>query len=543
MPTLTINGQTVTVPDGTNLIEAARMIGAHVPHFCYHADLTVAGNCRMCLVHIEKFPKLQIACNTIATDGMVVTTNNDTARDAVEGVLEFLLKNHPIDCPICDQAGECKLQDYYMDHGLHDSRVGLDDKVRKAKVIDLGETIMLDRERCVLCSRCIRFGQEVLGKQEFAFQNRGDRVEIFTFENRPLDAGYAGNYADICPVGALTSKDFRFKKRVWLLTATPSVCPHCSTGCNIQVDHEKGRVYRVLPRRNPEVNKSWMCDIGRMAYKQLNADDRLTTPLHRVNGIQVPATLGDVLDETAAAFAHAKAQGGTIAMIASPRATNETLYAFRTLARALGTPHLDYRADGSHALTHEREDIVLRRKDPHPNNTGAAAIIGEPAVGGMTVAHMLDAARAGKIAVLYLLGPELLTRHTDRHAVRDALAQIPLVVVHAEAWSDELQWANVIYPAASYAEQDGTFTNFAGRVQRVQRAFHPSGDAKPAGAIVRELTRRAGGAPPPETAIATFKQLTENVDMFRGMKWSDLAPHGAQSGVGLPAYASAEGWL
>jgi NADH-quinone oxidoreductase subunit G len=302
-------------------------------------------------------------------------------------------------------------------------------------------------------------------------------------------------------------------------------------------------VYRLLPRRNPAVNKSWMCDAGRMAYKQLNAEDRLTAAMRRVIGVMAPATLSAALGDVADAIAAARAREKTIAMIASPRATNETLFAFRTFARVVGTPHLDYRADGSHALTQEREDAILRRRDPHPNNSGAAAIIGEPNGGGMTVPQMLEAAKKGQIAVLYLLGPELLSGHTDRHAVRDALAQIPTVVVHAETWSDELQWATVIFPAASYAEQDGTFTNHAGRVQRIQRAFAPSGDAKPAGAIVRELTRRAGGTPPPETAIATFKQLTESVDLFRGMKWSDLAPHGAQGGVGIPAYASAEGWL
>jgi NADH-quinone oxidoreductase subunit G len=544
MPTLTINGKSVDVPPNTNLIEAARAAGVHVPHFCYHPDLPIAGNCRMCLVAIEKMPKLQIACNTIATDGMVVTTNNDVVQDGVQGVLEFLLKNHPIDCPICDQAGECKLQDYYMDHGLYESRVSPADKVRKGKVIDLGEMIMLDRERCVLCSRCVRFGQIVTGKQEFEFRQRGDRVEIFTFGDRPLDFGYAGNYADMCPVGALTSKDFRFKKRVWLLDATPSVCPHCSTGCNIQIDHQDRHIYRLLPRRNPDVNQSWMCDIGRLAYKVVNAEDRLTVPMRRMDmpdGARLmPTSLAESLALVADGLRAARESGRAIALVASPRATNETLYAFRALAETLGTPHLDYRADGTHLLTEEREDQVLRRRDPHPNNKGAAAIIGEPQAPGMDVEEILNAAAGGQIGALYLLGTELLTGRADLERVRAALANVPLVAVHAQNWHDALEWATVVFPAASYAEQDGTFTNYTGRVQRIMRAFPPPGDAKPAGAVVREVIRRAGGTAPPETAAATFKLLAETIPAFDGITWQSLAPANL-TGPALSAIISLEG--
>ena len=537
MPTLTINGTTIEVPAGTNLIEAARLAGAAVPHFCYHPDLAIAGNCRMCLVHIEKFPKLQIACNTVAADGMVVTTNDDETTDAVQGVLEFLLKNHPVDCPICDQAGECKLQDYYMEHGLYESRVDQADKVHKRKVIDLGEMIVLDRERCVLCSRCVRFGEEVLDGAEFGFTERGDHVQITTFDDQPLKYGYAGNYADMCPVGALTSKDFRFKKRVWLLQGTPSVCTGCSTGCNIQIDHEGGEVFRFVPRRNEDVNASWICDDGRLSYKRINSEDRVTVPMRQHSGALVSSTWAEATRIFADALQTAQQAGQGIAMIASPQATNESLYAFKALASGVGAAFVDYRADGSHALTGEREDAVLRRKDHSPNNSGCAAIVG---ASSGDVDAILAAADAGKIAVLYLLGDELLTQRPDAERVSKALAKIATVAVHAEHWNDTLEKATLVFPAASVAEQDGTYMNYAGRVQRVKRAFFAKGAAQPHGAVAREAMRQLGLAAPPETAAATFKLLAETVPAFAGLTWSGLEPR-KSSGQDLSAVISLAG--
>ncbi len=523
MPTLTINGKTIEVPAGTNLIEAARQAGAAVPHFCYHPDLPIAGNCRMCLVHIEKMPKLQIACNTVATEGMVVTTQNGEVDEAVKGVLEFLLKNHPVDCPICDQAGECKLQDYYMEVGLHDSRVDQADKVHKRKTIDIGEMIVLDRERCVLCSRCIRFGEQVLGGAEFGFANRGDHVQITTFNDQPLKYGYAGNYADMCPVGALTSRDFRFKKRVWLLQGTPSVCTGCSTGCNIQIDHEGGDVFRFVPRRNADVNASWMCDDGRLSYKKINAEDRVTTPMRHHAGAPVASTWA----ETTRLFADAlqAAGGAATAMIASPQATNESLAAFQALAEAVGAAWVDYRADGSHALTEEREDAVLRRKDHSPNNKGCAAIVKTTS----DVDAILAACEAGTVKVLYLLGTELLTNRADADRVAKALAKVETVAVHAEHWTDALENVALVFPAASVAEQDGTYTNYAGRVQRVKRAFAPRGACQPHGAVAREALRQLGKQTPPETAAATFKHLAESNPAFAGLTWAGLEPHKASA--------------
>ncbi|HEY7409107.1 MAG TPA: 2Fe-2S iron-sulfur cluster-binding protein, partial [Vicinamibacteria bacterium] len=262
MPKCTIDGREIEVPPGTTVIQAALQVGIEIPHFCWHPDLPVDGNCRMCLVEVEKAPKLQIACNTVVAEGMVVRTASEKAREAHRTTLEFLLVNHPIDCPVCDQAGECYLQDNYMRYGLHDSEVEVEDKVKKRKVQDLGP-IVLDAERCVLCTRCVRFEETVTGTNCLEFRSRGDHKEIGTYKGEKITHGYAGNLADLCPVGALLSHDFRFKMRVWFLKSHDSICPGCSTGCNLEVDERDGEVQRYRPRRNPDVNKSWICDLGR----------------------------------------------------------------------------------------------------------------------------------------------------------------------------------------------------------------------------------------------------------------------------------------
>ncbi|MBP2684951.1 MAG: nqo3 1 [Deltaproteobacteria bacterium] len=244
MPNLTINGIAVSVPDGETILNAAKRVGIHIPHYCYHTHLSVAGNCRMCQVEVEKFPKLQTACSTVVTEGMVVRTDTEAVRKAVTGVLEFLLIHHPIDCPICDQAGECGLQDYYMQYGLHKSRYALEDKVHKKKVQEAGSGIVLDAERCILCSRCVRFLDEVTGTRELQFFRRGDRSEISFLPGRPIGNDYAGNLADICPVGALTSRDFRFKCRVWFLKKAESICTGCARGCNVEAHFNEDILYR-----------------------------------------------------------------------------------------------------------------------------------------------------------------------------------------------------------------------------------------------------------------------------------------------------------
>jgi NADH-quinone oxidoreductase subunit G len=274
MPKLTIDGKEITVEPGTKVIEAIKRLGIFIPHYCYHPGLSIAGNCRICMVDVEKSPKPQIACNTDCADGMVVRTDTDRAKETRRHVLEFLLINHPLDCPVCDQAGECWLQDYYMRFGLYDARF-YEQKVKKPKAVPIGPTVMLDAERCILCSRCVRFSDEITKTSELGIVNRGDHSEIAVHPDKELNNKYSGNVVDICPVGALTDRDFRFKCRVWYLKKADSICPGCARGCNTEIhynldrpQHGGGdRVMRLKPREYPEVNQWWMCDAGRYGYK------------------------------------------------------------------------------------------------------------------------------------------------------------------------------------------------------------------------------------------------------------------------------------
>jgi len=276
MPKVKINGKEVEVAQGATVIQAFKAAGIDICHYCWHPGLSVAGVCRLCMVQIEGMPKLQIACNTECKDGMVINNTSEQVKDTVKWGLDFHLINHPLDCPICDQAGECGLQDQYMQFGKYDPEMA-EPKVKKHKVVDLGPTVVLDSERCILCSRCVRFTEEVSKTNELGIFNRGDRSEIGCVEGRPLDNNYTLNTVDICPVGALTSKDFRFRQRAWYLKETESICPGCSTGCNVKVSYNEEGLWRVKPRENKDVNGYWMCDQGRDTYKYVNKKARLLT--------------------------------------------------------------------------------------------------------------------------------------------------------------------------------------------------------------------------------------------------------------------------
>jgi NADH-quinone oxidoreductase subunit G len=271
---LVVDGQPVVVPKGTTVLQAAERIGIVVPHYCYHPGLSVAGNCRMCLVEIEKTPKLQIGCATTATQGMIVRTTTPRVKTTRQGIMEFLLINHPLDCPICDQAGECRLQQYSAEYGTGESRF-VEEKIHNEKRYAIGARVTFDGERCIKCTRCIRFCDEVSKTGELGLFERGGHAIIGAFPGRPLDNAYSGNTVDICPVGALTWRPFRFRARVWFLKDTPSVCAGCARGCNVNLATYDGRIHRITPRLNEEVNSYWMCDFGRQSHEPLYARPRL----------------------------------------------------------------------------------------------------------------------------------------------------------------------------------------------------------------------------------------------------------------------------
>jgi NADH-quinone oxidoreductase subunit G len=505
MPKCTINGREIEVPAGTTVIQAALLLGIEIPHFCWHPDLVVDGNCRMCLVEIEKAPKLQIACNTAVTDGMVVKTDSEKAIQAHRTTLEFLLVNHPIDCPVCDQAGECYLQDNYMEHGLHEAKVEVEEKVAKRKVVDLGP-IMLDAERCVLCSRCLRFERDVTGTNSLEFVSRGDHTEIASYQDRPIAHNYAGNLADVCPVGALLSHDFRFKMRVWFLEATDSVCPGCSTGCNIFIDHRDGEAHRLRPRRNVEVNKSWMCDVGRREYKEISIDTRVAAARVRGEGGWQETTVGSATERVAQRLAEAGAAGS--AFVASPQGTNEDVFLFRTLAEKAGGL-LDFRVGDPQDKVRQRVDNVLLRADRNPNTQGCL----DQGVGRDGIPRILQACAAGEVKALFLQGPELLRLPQ----AKEALGRVPFIAVMATHEVPELQAAHLVLPAAAWAEVDGTFTNYQRRVQRIRRAVPAPGAAVPRWELAEAVLGVLGVPLGVSSAREVFARLAQAVTDYAGL--------------------------
>ena len=495
MPTLTIDGKEVTVENGTTVFEAARQNKVEIPHFCYHPKLSIAGNCRMCLVDIEKMPKPAISCNTVATEGMVVHTQTEKVKALQKSVLEFILINHPIDCPVCDQAGECKLQNYYMGYGVHDSEFK-EEKVHKPKKVDLGRYVMLDDERCILCSRCVRFCDEVSKTGELGIIQRGDRATLTTFPGKQLDNKYSMNTVDICPVGALTSKPFRFQCRVWFLKSTPSVCTGCSTGCNIFINHHDDKVYRYLPRDNEEVNQCWTCDEGRLSYPFIN-ENRVIRPAKKQGDQHEQITDASLIEQIAAALQ--KVGPEKLTFVASAYESNENNAALKKLADALKVTDLQYSA---HEVENPYSDDFLIKADKNPNRAGVEKLGFRVFTGGVggKVVLALDSLSAKDLQKLESEKPELL-------------------ILLASNESASTQRADYLLPSAVFAEQVGSFTNFQKRVQSFEAALPPKGQARPAWNWIREIAAKLGHS-------WSLNQAEDLLSEFFGLKFADLKAGG-----------------
>ncbi len=519
MARVKVNGVEVEVRDGTNMIEAAKQVGVDIPHYCYHPHLSVAGNCRMCAVEIEAGGRgLEIACNMKARDGLAIRTDSPTVLQARKSVMEFLLVNHPLDCPICDQAGECRLQDYYADHGNYESRL-TDAKVVKPKRQDIGDLIMLDSERCVQCSRCVRFGDEVTKTGELRLMNRGNHTEIGVFPGDRLKHPYQGCLADICPVGALTNKDFRFQKRVWYLTETPSLCDGCATGCNIQVCHQQGEVFRYLPRRNDAVNQSWMCDMGRMSYKKVGG---LTRALQaRVDGqrAEVDAAI------SAIATRLKQAAGGSVGIVLGTRATNEANWALLRVARQHLPLARVYVCEGNDADAPAYHDELLVSVDKNPNTTGVNILAAHDGH-VYNRAQLFAALQARELTALLVLEDDVLSR----------LGDLPVTtLIHVGAYRNATAGkAQVFVPASSHIEQEGTWTNRQGRVQRLHAALPCAGDSLPAYEIVDRLGAALGKAPGARSAREAWKALAADVGAYKGMTWKSIGRQGQAAAYSKP---------
>jgi NADH-quinone oxidoreductase subunit G len=522
MPTLKIDGREVTIEKGRTIIQACEQLGIEVPRYCYHPGLRVVGSCRMCLVDIEKLPKLQIACNTPATDDMVVWTQNDKVKEARRSVLEFLLLNHPLDCPVCDRAGECELQNYYMKFAQHDSRLQ-ENKVKKKKAFPIGPHVMLDQERCVLCSRCIRFTSEVSQTGELGIFHRGTYSEVNIYPGKELNNNYSGNVVDICPVGALLDRDFRYQMSVWYLKEQFSVCPGCSNGCNIRVHYnldrryktEGRRVMRLKPRFNEHVNRYWMCDEGRYNYKSLDVD-RLEEPKVRDGEALKSVEWEESISKTASLIKTAIDSHGpeSVAILASPQMTNEEIFWVRKLFNEhLKLPNLAFAVPPKPEAT---SDNFLLKKDKNPNTKGAELILSEQA--GNSVMSMLDSAVAGNIKLFYIFHFNLFDVFGDYAA--QALNSVDTVIYQGTNSNPILNHADAVLPAAAYAEKEGTFTNFQGRVQRIFTAVRPLKQSRPSLEILHDLARALGLSFPIPDASSVFDSLASENPAFHGLNYT-----------------------
>jgi len=454
MPKCTIDGIDVEFQTGENLVEIAKKAGVNIPVFCYHSGLSVVAQCRMCAVEIENMPKLQTACSMVATDGMVVHTKSERAEKNRESVMEFLLINHPLDCPICDKAGECDLQDFSFDHGSPHTRYT--EEKRTYLDLDMGPVIEKNMNRCIHCTRCIRFGDEIAKQREMVALQRGNNVEITTLDGRSLETDYAGNYADVCPTGSLTLKDFRFNKRVWMLKKTPTVCEGCSRGCNMEIHHEANQMYRCLPRENLEINNHWLCDEGRFHFNDVQKRDRVVFPKIKESDKVMNSTWDDAVLLSRELVANKKG-----AVLIGSDLTQEEIQTVLDFSKSelsgfevshFGTPSVaNSEQDGD-------EDQILKRLSKTSNLNGIEE-----------------------------LGVKSFTKLSDQtevvFVVSGGRAQLPelsnvRVIGLGVFFNKQAEKMDVVFPGPSFAEKSGTVVNFQGKKQKINRAILPPEEAK-----------------------------------------------------------------
>lgn len=478
---LTIDGLKVQAAEGTSILKAAEQAGVVIPHFCYHPALEIEGNCRMCVVEIEGLPKLEPSCSALVREGLVVRTSTERVREARKDVLAFLLAEHPLDCPICDKAGECRLQDYYDRHGLTASRM-VEPRERREKKLAIGRGLILDRERCVLCTRCVRFLRQMPGTGELGVFERGLRSEVGIFEDAPVDNGYSGNLVDICPVGAITAEDFRFKTRAWFLARKPSVCPHCGRGCAVTVESVSGyplakgerRVYRITARENPAVNGFWICDLGRDGRRDIDEGRhaRLMKAGAPVAGLSWQTALADVAAAIRTVPGPERSAG--IAVVLNGRLTCEELaLAKRLFVAGLGLSKV-YFADRKPGSA----DGLLLTAERLPNGRGVLEAGFAPRLPALDEIAAAD--------VLLVFGP-YLSEHFSEEALARAWAGIPSKFLFSAHEGPLDRLADIVFPVAVPAEKSGTYINVDGTRQTFAQAVKPAAGVAAESAILAGL--------------------------------------------------------
>ncbi|MGI8546850.1 MAG: 2Fe-2S iron-sulfur cluster-binding protein [Gemmatimonadaceae bacterium] len=504
--TLTIEGRQVTVPEGTSILEAAKRVGVLIPHYCYHPALPSPGVCRMCLVDVDKAPKLAPSCVTAAADGQVVHVHSDKALEARKGVLEMLLINHPLDCPICDQSGECELQDFTYMEGRKDSR--LRDPKRFNPAEDFGGDVLYVTNRCILCTRCVRFMDDVAHDPVLNVSERGDRAVIGKFEGKDLTNMWSGNVVDLCPVGALLSKDFLNKARAWEIDRAASICPGCTQGCNMMTETRDNMVVRLQPRPNAEVNDYFMCDYGRLNYRWMNRQDRVEVPMVRRAGAGA-LTAADW--EEAMAAAATVLRDKRVFVAASPNLSNETLFLLSRLMKDSGGAGAFVVSTGAEFPLPGVEDLALRT-DRAANVRGAELL-------GFT---RTDSPLAGMND-----GDVLVVADTELDNVpSEQIARAAALVVIGTVLPECLRTAAVVLPVANFAEDEGTFTNLRGQVQRLTQARVAPGMSRPSWWVVGDVLSTLGHKEQYFIASEVFSALASEHPDFSGMSYDTLGLRG-----------------
>ena len=548
-----IDGQWHSFPPGTRMIEACRLAGVEVPHYCYHPKLSSPGNCRMCLVQmgmpprprpgddppepdengrlpISWMPRPVIACANTITPNMGIRTTGDLTETCREGVMELLLANHPLDCPICDQAGECSLQEFSVEHGKGASRFR-EKKVKKPKNVEVGPRVRLDDERCIMCSRCIRFMDEVADDPVLGFTDRGSHTVLTVYPGHELDSNYSLNTADICPVGALTSNDFRFQMRVWFMKETKTIDVNCGTGANITVYSRQDQIYRVTPRQNDDVNSDWMPDSHRLSFHWINdLEKRITDPLIKENGNHRIAGRQEAI--IAAANRLSEFEEGEVAMIVSARMTNEELFMARTLQSKLGAKDIDVVPRWGEA------DGYLISDDRNPNTNGVKIILGlsDP---GASLDVLKREIASGKIKALLVMQENLVGPQDGGFDPED-LDPLEFLAISHPMVNATADAADVVFPGGCWAEKTGTMINATGRLQRLNKAIDGPGQTVEPWEIIRDLIAALGGGNGIYSAMNIFEQLANEVPEFSGLKWDDIGDQGIpflDTGVVLPLLA------
>ncbi len=529
MPKLTIDGIEIEVEDGLNLIQAASRVGIDVPHFCYHPALSVVAQCRQCLVEVEGVPKVMPACNTFVREGLIVKTNTDKAIKARKATVEFTLINHPLDCPICDKGGECPLQLTTVKHGPGHSRFEGPEQKKVRRKYYLSDRILYDPNRCIMCTRCVRFTDEVTKTGELGFDGRGFRKKIVVFPGKNLDNELSGNVTDLCPVGALLNKDNLHEERVWYWKFTESVCTLCSTGCNITVgvDPRKGQVSRVRPRMNMDVNEYWICDRGRYGFRDVQKGGvRLKDPIVRKGeGFEISDWTDAIAIASSGLMKARETSPDSVAVLASPTLTNEELYLIKKISGVLKTERI-----GSNiGDTGDTKLFGLISSDPYPNSAGVKDM-GIPS-GPESIEELIKAILNGGVKVLYAVGEDLFKFATaEQHPrLKEALAGLSLLIAEDYKITETVRLAHVILPGASPYEKEGTFTNDRGRVQRVRQTIPPPGTAKPDW----EILSLVGGAIEPHSfecgaPSEIMLEIAGHVSAYSGINYENIGMLGTE---------------